>query len=323
VRLFLAQAENIPPDSDHGPILDPFAGGGTVPIECARLDRHAIGVEALDVLCFLARACAGTFADPLAKFPPCPSWPQIADRLIEPIHRAALILAVSRQHDSDGRPLRAPISIDAALQQTLDLVRADLASPLPRPVDMRLGDARILEGIESESVAGMLTSPPYLSRHDYTRVTRPLSEVYAHWYPAPSVENARRAQVRAHPHAHRADWSKTLPSAVGEAVAELADAGEQKLAGIVRSYFEDMSAALETAARVLRPDAPVWMVIGGARLADVYVPSDLILAEISQNSRFEVRQIRQARFLARSGRRLGRLDDIAPRESLLILRRAR
>lgn len=326
VRLFLAQAENLSPNSDETPMLDPFAGSGTVPIECARQNRPAIGIEALECLCFLARACtqAPACADShitQSMLADCQSWPEIADRLADPLHRAALMLAFAGQRDSDGRPLRDPLPIRAAFAQALDVMRADLANPLPRPVDMRPGDARALTSIADESVAGMLTSPPYLSRHDYTRLTRPLQQVYAHWYPAQPIEQSRRAQIRAHPRAHQTEGSRTLPATAAEAIDALTASGEPKLAGIVRSYFDDMSAALEAAARVLRSGAPCWIVVGGARLADVYIPSDLILAEIAEPLGLEIRQVREARRLTRTGRRLGKLENVAPRESLLILRR--
>lgn len=334
VRLFLAQAERLPGRTPGAaapgaapPLLDPFAGSGTFPIECARQDVPAIGVEALPALCFLAGACSAPDAPPL---PPdvlddAGDWRAIADRLTHPLHRAALMIAVARRHDSDGRPLREPPPLPQALRDAFAWIQADRRTALPRPVDVRQGDARTLDGIADESIGGLLTSPPYLSRHDYTRLTRPLQDLYARWHPAadpaPDLALLRGRQLRAHPRAHATPWRRDMPPAVREAVDALREAGEPRLAGVVRSYFEDLFAALAAAARVLQPGRPCWVVIGGARLRDVYVPSDLVLAEHAAAAGFELRQVRAARRLIPTGRKLGRLEDVSPRESLLILRR--
>ena len=64
------------------------------------------------------------------------------------------------------------------------------------------------------------------------------------------------------------------------------------------------------------------MVVGGARIKDVYVPSDLMVAEIAEGCGFRVEAIRVARDLVGAARKFGRLGHVAPRESLLIMRRA-
>jgi len=53
----------------------------------------------------------------------------------------------------------------------------------------------------------------------------------------------------------------------------------------------------------------------------VYVPSDLIVAEIAERIGFQVEAIRVARDLVGAARKFGRLGHIAPRESLLVMHR--
>ena len=65
------------------------------------------------------------------------------------------------------------------------------------------------------------------------------------------------------------------------------------------------------------------MIIGGARLKGVYIPSDLILAECASTFGFAVRSVRVARNLIDAGRKLGRLTNVGPREVLLVLRRGK
>ena len=342
VRLFLREAVSIPSLADpahlttshvpapHSPsslddandagfVLDPFAGAGTTVIECARRGVRAVGVEALASLAFLAR-CRGARACP--RFPDIRgrrTWREIAERVETPIHRAALILAVARQHASDGRPLREPPDLRAALRAVLQEMRADLESPLPSEPDARQGDARSLAGVADGAVAGVLTSPPYLSRHDYLRVARPHEEVHAFWH-GPAPPGARRqSQFAAHERAGARRIAESVPPAAEEAAQELESLGEPKLAGVTRSYFDDLRACLCELRRVLRPAAPCWLVVGGARLKGALVPSDLILAEQAESLGFTIEAARVARRLTASGRRLGGLDDVAPRETLLAL----
>ncbi len=315
-------------------LLDPFAGSGTAAIECARAGVDAIGVEALPSLAFLASARSAAGVPDLPDLSGCEAPVDFAARLQEPIHRAALLCAVSRRHSSDGKPLADAPPLSRALADVVAMMRADLRSPLPMPVRVVPGDARELAGIADSTIGGILTSPPYLSRHDYTRITRPIEELFAFWdrpaaragvqTPAPQDRQAaarRDAQVRAHPRAYARPWQSTPHPAVTESCAALQDAGERKLAGVTRSYFEDMTAALRQFARVLLPGGPCWIVIGGARLKDVYVPADLILAEMAADAGLDVLELRVARRLIPSGRKLGTLGDVAPRETLLLLRR--
>ncbi|MCP4245975.1 MAG: hypothetical protein GY778_02900 [bacterium] len=320
VRTFLVEAQHVQPGTTALPLLDPFAGVGTFAIECARQRRAAIGIEALESLAFLATVRGATEVPALPDLTGCGSWEQAADRLIEPIHRAALIYAVVRQHTSTGRPDRSAAPLLDLLERVTEMIRQDLRQPLAAPPRVDQGDARRLEGIADASIAGILTSPPYLSRHDYTQTTRPHEMVYRYWYSGRDLQQRRRDQVRAHPKAYRQTRTRPMPPAVLESCQALADVGQIKQAGVVRSYFEDLFASLEQCRRVLADGAPCWLVIGGARLKNVYVPSDLIMADRAEACGFEVLDVRIARRLTPTGRKLGRLLDVAPRESVLILR---
>jgi len=315
VRRFLAEA-GVLRDAPV-PVLDPFAGAGTTAIECARSGVPAVGVEALRSLAFLARARGAAFS-PVPRFDADASLDSLAALLEQPLHRAALLIAHLRRHSNEGRPLADAPPLGVILRAVLRMIRDDLAEPLPVPVDARAGDARALSYLDDASVGGLLTSPPYLSRHDYERITKPAEALYARWYgPAPEQ---RETQVRAHPRARGRAWSAAPAPGVEEACAALRDIGAGKLAGVVRSYFDDLSAWLEEVARVLVAGAPGWIVIGGARLRDVYVPSDLILAEIAASRGLLVEELWEARRLIDAGRKLGGLDDVAPRESIIVIR---
>lgn len=319
MRTFLKEADGLDLRDDH-PILDPFAGTGTTVVESAARGVSAIGVEATPSLAFVAAAKGVRNFPPLPDLDGCDSCEDFAARLVEPVHRAALICAEAARHTSDGSPNRGAAPLAEMFAQTCATVAEDLAQPLKTPVNVRQGDARVLSECRDASIAGVLTSPPYLSRHDYTRVTRPHERVFRLWYDVPPLAAARQTQVRAHPRAHAQDWSPDVLPSVQETVNLLHALGSPKLGGVVRSYVEDMTATLAALRRVLVPAAPCWLVVGGARLEHVYVPADLMLAEQAEAIGFAVEAIWSVRRLIPSGRKLGGLSDVAPRESVLCLR---
>ncbi len=317
VRRFLSQARG----RRDLPLLDPFAGGGTFVIECARQGVAAHGIEALESLVYVGRARGARSLPPLPDLGDCATWAGAADRLEEPIHRAALICAVARQHTGEGQLNRNAPPLREAMAEVTAMMAEDLRHPLPCEPAIDRGDARQLGGIENGSIGGILTSPPYLSRHDYTRAMRPHEMVYRYWHAGRDLAEKREDQVRAHPKAYARLHRTVMPPAVTEACEALVIVGEPKLAGVVRSYFEDLFAALGECARVLAEGCPCWVVVGGGRLKGVYVPSDLVLAEQAAGCGLVVDRIQVARRLIASGRRLGGLHNVAPRESVLVLRR--
>ncbi len=199
VRLFLREADGWVRRRADTPLLDPFSGSGTFAVECARRNVHALGVEAMASLAFLASVAGEKGVPPLPDVGACLTWEQTADRLKLSVHRAALMYAVGRRHTSAGKLNRnAPPLLDA-LDEVVRMMRDDMRKPLPLVNPVRPGDARKLEAIDAGSIGGILTSPPYLSRHDYTRVLRPYEEVYQHWYPGRSPAQQIADQIAAHP----------------------------------------------------------------------------------------------------------------------------
>ncbi|MDO8631342.1 MAG: hypothetical protein Q7R41_12710 [Phycisphaerales bacterium] len=322
VRLFLKENAHIRRGDPACRVLDPFSGSGTCVVECARQGVHAIGVEALSSLVFLAAAKFERAWPPLPELPDSSNWERIAERLELPIHRAALMLAEARRHTAEGRPHRGAGPIVETLAEVAAMIRDDMCHPLALVNPSITGDARHLDSVDDESVAGIVTSPPYLSRYDYTKINNPLETVYRFWFGRDDAP-APRDQVRA---TQRGSARREGVESTHEAAAESADAlealGQMKLARVVRDYFHDLSQVLDESRRVMRSCGVAWFIVGGARIKEVYVPADLIVAELAENSGFEVQSIRAARDLAPSRRKFGRVGYVAPRESVVVMTRS-
>ena len=288
VRRFLQAADLV-----DGPVLDPFSGSGTVATECARRGVNGIGVDVVGSLAFMA-AARGNVSD---------------------THRrdAAQLLAAAATVDGEGHARRGGDAPDA--DAILKMMQEDLAMEPPSGLARLVcGDARRLP-IADASVGGALTSPPYLSRYDYARVNDPAEKLW-------SGRGRRKGRAR-QLSASAATASGNAPSvhpAMEEAARRLDDAGRPRESAAVRGYGNDMQDVMAELARVMRPGAPLWFVVAGAELKRVYVPADLVCAELAAAAGFDIEAIRVARRLKEPGRRLGDLHHVAAREVVIVAR---
>ncbi len=301
-------------------ILDPFSGAGTTAVECARNSIRAVALDAVPALAFL------TAMKWVREFPSLPSlgdfnhWAQVADQLVAPIHRAALMLAVARQHTAGGQLHHGGAPLGKLLGDVAAMIREDQSQPLSVAGLALPGDARKMDMIDDASIAGILTSPPYLSRYDYREATAPYEELYRHWYGPRLPEHGGQLQASSST-TSRHRRAEVSHAAIQEACECLIRSGHAPTARVIGAYAADMQTVLAELHRVLRIGSPCWMVVGGARLKDVYVPADLIIAELAEGTGFVVELVRVARELIPARRKFGRIGHISPRESVLVMRR--
>ncbi len=308
VRLFHRSA------NPNVPILDPFSGTGTTVVECAKHDIPAIGVEPIAATAFTANAKFVHTLNPLPDIADCRDWPDVADRLTDPLHRAALIAAQASRLTANGSVNNNAPTIQAAFNQLVEIIREDIAHPLRRENLIICADGRDLSSIDDKSIGGILTSPPYLSRHDYTKLTNLFQQVYHHWYP-----QAPNMQLPAHPRSATRTKHVCNHPAVVEAANTLIAIDQSRLARVVRGYFDAMCVSLTHWHRILQPQSPVWCVMGGARFKDVYIPTDTIFADLAKREGFNIDEIRVARRVINAGRKFGTLQNVAPRESVIMM----
>lgn len=83
---------------------------------------------------------------------------------------------------------------------------------------------------------------------------------------------------------------------------------------IVHKYFDDMYKVMKNVVSSLKPHGRFILVIGDSLIADVYVPTDLLLARIGLDLGLEIEKIEKARV-----RRSGQIRSYKLRESILTL----
>ena len=146
----------------------------------------------------------------------------------------------------------------------LAMMKEDITREPPNALaHLVCGDARRLP-IADASVGGALTSPPYLSRYDYARVNDPAERLSG----GRGRRKGRQRKLSASVTTASDDTTSSHP-ALEEAARRLEHAGRRREATAVRGYGSDVRLVMAELARVMRPGAPLWFVVGGADLKRV------------------------------------------------------
>jgi DNA modification methylase len=210
-------------------------------------------------------------------------------------------------------------SFDAAMGSKLGEIVADLrAAEFPEdllaslhsPAEIALHRGScldILPSLRQAAYDGIMTSPPYCNRYDYTR-TYALELALLGVDEAGllrlrqamlscTVENRAKDLLKMHPH-----WHSALAAAAGHPLLQsiLSYLERQRqmdllnntgIPRMVRGYFDEMACVIAECFRVLKPRAPLIMVNDNVRYAGASIPVDIILSDIARQLGFEIEQI--------------------------------
>jgi hypothetical protein len=175
---------------------------------------------------------------------------------------------------------------------------------------IRLYDGSCLELMPTLPAAaydGIMTSPPYCNRYDYTRTyalelallgtdERGISTLRQEMLSC-TVENRSKDLLQINP-----DWQKAIAVADNQPLLQsileyLADQKNQGLLNnngiprMVRGYFYEMACVIQECARVLKPNAPLFMVNDNVRYAGARISVDMILSDFAEKLGFSVENI--------------------------------
>ena len=190
-------------------------------------------------------------------------------------------LAHSRPHlDKEKHPKNALEQFSLRLQKNIKSMahldtKGALAAPLP-------GDARSMP-LRNEVIDLIVTSPPYANAIDYMR---------AHKFPlvwlGESVVNLTelRARYIGSEKINGAQYAE-LPDKTESIIREL-EKQDRKKSSILRKYFTEMQSVLAEMYRVLRKDSPAIVVVGPSMMRGIDVQTHHCLAEIAQETGFNV-----------------------------------
>jgi DNA modification methylase len=210
------------------------------------------------------------------------------------------------------------LSFDQAVREKINEILEDTSSLHPTslfPPEKLRGQIRLYDGscleilptLPGSTYDAIMTSPPYCNRYDYTRtyalelallgtdeagLARLRQEMISC-----TVENRAKDLLRINP-----EW--TIPLSVADhqepLQAILKYLEDQKAQGklnnngiprMVRGYFYEMACVIAECARVLKPNARLFMVNDNVRYAGVSISVDMILSEMAEKLGFYVENI--------------------------------
>ena len=214
-----------------------------------------------------------------------------------------------------GKILTFDTAITAKLKEILSDIR-NAEGPLTLfPVKKIAKDIQLFNGsclevlptLETASYGAVMTSPPYCNRYDYTRTyalelamldltqtevlnlrqemlsctvenrEKDLLKICPQWTPFIEAANQQKLLQTIYTYLEHEKASGTL--------------NNNGIPRMVRGYFSEMACVIGECARVLKPNARLFMVNDNVRYAGVSISVDMILSDIAQALGFEVEKI--------------------------------
>ncbi|PJF31973.1 MAG: DNA modification methylase [Candidatus Thermofonsia Clade 1 bacterium] len=208
-------------------------------------------------------------------------------------------------------------SFEAAIIQKLTQIMDDLqpsgkllagfeAPPLTGAIQVLSGSALdFLPTLESASFDGVITSPPYANRYDYTRTyalelallgideasVRNLRQQML----SCTVENREKAGLdrRFAPEVYRRAWAAFKSQVELGSILEYLEMqrkartlNNQGIPRMLRNYFLELALVIFDCARLLKPNAYFVMINDNVRYSGIAIPVDLILSDLAEQAGF-------------------------------------
>ena len=185
------------------------------------------------------------------------------------------------------------------------------------------GDARKTM-FEPNSFSAVITSPPYLNRHDYTRVY--LLELITGFVDTQEgIKTLRYHSVRSHVEARRKFMAEdyNLPNTLNAILQRLEEISlpNRQIIKMLEGYFEDMHLVLKEIKRLLRPNSKVALIIGDVRYGGIKVPVGDILINLGNNIDLKFKEKITARMRGNSPQQMKKYGREPMEENILIWER--
>ncbi len=182
------------------------------------------------------------------------------------------------------------------------------------------GDARRLP-FHDGSINCIITSPPYLNRHDYTRIYA-LELLFDFLDDNEQLKSLRYKMLRSNVEARNSvkieDYEP--PIRLHRLLKEIGESKlpNRKVLDMIKGYFEDMFGVLREIYRVCKPGAGIAFVVGNSMYGGKLLPVDELLAEIGEKAGLKAKKIMVARYRGNSPQQMKQFGKVSSRESIVI-----
>ena len=182
------------------------------------------------------------------------------------------------------------------------------------------GDARQIR-FEDEEFSAIITSPPYLNRHDYTRVY--MLELFTCFIDSnDSLKNLRYRTLRSHVEAKKMFDSNAYitPQALSETLKELIKRPlpNRQVIKMIKGYFEDIYIVLKECKRVVKKKGKIAFVIGDVRYGGIKIPVNDILLDLGNRINLSLKEKIVARIRGNSPQQMGKYGKDPVEECILV-----
>lgn len=190
-----------------------------------------------------------------------------------------------------------------------------------------LGNSAIVE--PSVSYDLVITSPPYMNGLDYVinykiemgwlgfgRSHKDLKQIKDEMVVCDNVSKELVRKFSQADSRYTNPWIEDIKQRISTNIERRGAYRRKDMPEIVHKYFDDMYRVMNKVIKGLKSGGRFILVVGDSLIADVYVPTDLILARIGRELGLEIEAIEKAR-----NRRSGQIRSYKLRESIVTLRK--
>lgn len=174
----------------------------------------------------------------------------------------------------------------------------------------------------------VITSPPYMNGLDYVinykiemgwlnfaHTQKELKRVKDSMV---VCDNVSKGLIREFKPIYTNRWIKELKEDIKQNIVRRGRYRRLDMPNIVHKYFDDMYRVMSNIVNALNPNGRFILVVGDSLIADVYVPTDLLIAKIGQDLGLQIEGIEKAR-----ERRSGQIRSYKLRETIITLKNDR
>ncbi len=175
----------------------------------------------------------------------------------------------------------------------------------------------------------VITSPPYMNGLDYVMNYkiemgwlgfgsnhRQLKQIKDEMVVCDNVSKNLVRQFSQDTHRYTNAWIEDIKQRIAQNIQKRGAYRRSDMPEIVHKYFDDMYKVMSNVSRGLKSGGRFILVVGDSLIADVYVPTDLILARIGREIGLEIESIEKARH-----RRSGQIRSYKLRETIITLKK--
>lgn len=172
----------------------------------------------------------------------------------------------------------------------------------------------------------VITSPPYMNGLDYVinykiemgwlgfvNTQKELKKIKDEMV---VCDNVSKGLIREYKTQYTNTWIEEIKYDIQKNINKRGSYRRLDMPNIVHKYFDDMYRVMKNVVQAMKQGARFIQVVGDSLIADVYIPTDLILAKIGEELGLTIEKIEKAR-----DRRSGQVRSYKLRETIITLRK--